>query len=399
MKIISMHNRHGELNRFARRVSLYEVSLCLLVFSNDITRLSVWSAGSWVDTIVNVIQLGIYLLLFVLIIKRRFSTETFMLVALSLVLFVIGFLTTRDAVYIRDLLLIVAAKDIPFNCIVKSIRYSLTIVVVVALLSVVFGCVDVEVYRRGGYALGFAHPNQAALTLTIILLLWLAERHDSLKASDLLLACCATFVTYYLTRSRTALLLSVFAVGVSALYKQHPRLKMRKAFLVFIVFLPVISLLFTVLTAYLLPSSRIVNHLDLLLSNRIFLNWYAIGHHGMSLFGQIVDLTEGSGTTYNEIRGIWNSLITVDNSYTLSLVSLGIMPTLVFTAWCCHAQKTIVAKGDYFLLLIAGLFYVYGLTEAQMIDVFNNFMLLFTFAAADRGGMRGNGVRALQAKS
>lgn len=65
--------------------------------------------------------------------------------------------------------------------------------------------------------------------------------------------------------------------------------------------------------------NSIVNRLDLLLSNRIFLNWYAINHHGMRLFGQIVNLTEGSGTAFNEIRGIWNSLITVDNSYTLHL--------------------------------------------------------------------------------
>lgn len=45
------------------------------------------------------------------------------------------------------------------------------------------------------------------------------------------------------------------------------------------------------------------------------------------------------------------------------------------------SQKQIVVKGDLFLLILGTVFCIYGITEAQMIDVFNNFMLLFAMAS------------------
>ena len=377
-------NFHGT----AASISLYEVALALLVFLDRISRLKAWDSESWASTFVDVVQLGIYILLFVLLIKNHYSFEMLFAIGLSLILLIAGYFVTREAVFIRDLLLLVAAKDISFNKILKSLRYSLSLVMLIAVLSVLFGFADMAVQRRGGLALGFSHPNQAALVLTIILLLWLAEKHKTFKSSDFVFALIATTIIYIVTKSRTPLALAVLVVVVGIIYKNYPSLKIGKGLIKVLIVMPILCLAFTVVTAYLLPMNSIVNRLDLLLSNRIFLNWYAINHHGMRLFGQIVNLTEGSGTTFNEIRGIWSSLITVDNSYTLALVSLGIIPTFVFVGWSCFSQKQIVVKGDLFLLILGTVFCIYGITEAQMIDVFNNFMLLFAMASVSEDSSR-----------
>ena len=151
-------NFHGT----AASISLYEVALALLVFLDGISRLKAWDSESWASTFVDVVQLGIYVLLFVLLIKNHYSFEMLFAIGLSLILLIAGYFVTREAVFIRDLLLLVAAKDISFNKILKSLRYSLSLVMLIAVLSVLFGFADMAVQRRGGLALGFSHPNQAA---------------------------------------------------------------------------------------------------------------------------------------------------------------------------------------------------------------------------------------------
>lgn len=104
-------NFHGT----AASISLYEVALALLVFLDGISRLKAWDSESWASTFVDVVQLGIYVLLFVLLIKNHYSFEMLFAIGLSLILLIAGYFVTREAVFIRDLLLLVAAKDISFN--------------------------------------------------------------------------------------------------------------------------------------------------------------------------------------------------------------------------------------------------------------------------------------------
>lgn len=373
-------NRAEALDRL-RRVPLYQWSLAFLFISEGITKLSVWQSGTLLDIVINVVQLLVYALLTIRIIQNPPSKMTILFAVMSFLVFVGGYLTTRNAVFVRNLLLVLAAKDISFNSILKYLRWALSLVVLIALLTVAFGMGNMEVQRRGGVALGFVHPNQAALLLTMLLFLWIAEKRNHFTPDDFIVASLAVLMIYAITKSRTSFVLGILAMIVQVIATFKPTVKTNVPIKIALVLLPIACVLFTVLTAIILPYNNIANKIDTLLNNRVFLNWYAFEHHGVTLFGQIVNLNEGSGTVYNAIRGIGNSLITVDNSYTLSLVVLGVLPTFVFVAWLTLAEKKIGDTGSILLAFLGAVFCIYGLVEAQMIDVFNNYMMLIIFSS------------------
>lgn len=365
-----------------RSITLFEICLSLLVLSDGLSRLVIWPSDGMANTLVNLMQLGLYALLAIDLVRRRYSVSTYICVVVSAAIFILGWSRTHDSVYIRDVLLIVAAKDVPFERTVRAMRITITVVVCIAVLTVIVGIAPIITYRRGGLSLGFAHPNQLALILTVIVLMWLAERRKQLQGKDLAVAGAWSFVTYAITRSRTPLILMGVVILLGVAQVRKPNRTVGKFLSIVAPSVPLLCLLFTYVTAMLLTSSQLVNRLDLILSNRIWLNWYAFSHHDLTLFGQVVDLTAGSGTVYNEIRGVWNSLVTVDNTYTLSLITLGLVPTLVFIVWNTFSLKKLADSGDFYLVVLEVALCIYGITEAQMMDVFNNFVLLATFTAS-----------------
>lgn len=366
--------------RWIKRITVFELCLALLVLSDGLSRLSVWPSDSVGDLLVNGFQLCLYVLIAVDLVMRRYSFSTYLCVGISAGIFLLGWFQTHDSVFIRDVLLIVAARGTPFERTVRAMRIMLSVVVCIGLLTVIFGFATTKTYRRGGLSLGFSHPNQLALILTVIILMWLAERRKTLAWSDIGLTIIWALVTYSITRSRTPMLLvtAVIVLGFAQVKNPHRHVGGILAFVAPMV--PALCLIFTCVTAKLLTSSPLVNDLDILLSNRIWLNWYAFSHYDITPFGQIIDLTAGTGTVYNEIRDLWNSAITVDNSYTLSLLELGLLPTLCFICWNTFSLKKSADSGDFYLVILGIALCVYGITEAQMMDVFNNFALLSAFS-------------------
>lgn len=368
-----------------RTITIFESCLALLVLLDGISRLSVWPSGGSAGLFVNVLQLCLYALLVIDLVRRKYPFSTYLAVGMSAAVFLLGWLQTHDSVFIRDVLLIVAARDTPFEKTVHTMRITMSLVVCIGILTVVFGFVGLGVYRRGGVSLGFAHPNQLALMLTVIALMWLAERRKYLTGKDLTFATIWALVTYLITRSRTPLLLMMAVIILGVVQVRNPGRHVGKVLAIMAPLVPILCLLFTYMTAVLLPLSQFVNQLDLLLSNRIWLNWYAFSHYDITMFGQVIDLTAGTGTVYNEIRGVWNSSITVDNTYTLSLLSLGLIPTLGFVCWNTFSLKRAVNSGDFYLVVLGIVLCVYGITEAQMMDVYNNFVLLSAYSLSVGG--------------
>lgn len=374
-----------------RKVSCFGCCLFLLLLMDGLSRLTIWPSGGLINTFVNAFQLVIYLVLAFDIIRKHYSPVTYLCVFVSLVLLLIGWSQTRDSVYIRDILLIVAAQGASFEGTARTMRRTVSITVIAGVLTALLGYATTRTYHRGSdirYTLGFSHPNQLALMLAIIALLWLAERHARLNWIDLLFLTLWTAMTFEITRSRTATALLVFMLVVCAIQVAFPRRSVGGLFTAIAVITPPACLLFTYVSAHLISDNGFLKSLDRLLGNRIWLNWYAFTNHGIPLFGQVVDLSEGTGTVYNDLTGTWNNAITVDNTYALSLVRLGLIPTLVFIVWNMFALKRIAERGDRCLLAMGIVFCIYGITEAQMLDVFNDFILLGAYALIQGRGSK-----------
>lgn len=363
-----------------RGLSLFEVSLGLLVLLDGLGRLTIWPDSMSLSNVVNVLQLCLYALLAIGIVRSGYSVKTHVAIGLSAVIFLAGWVQTHDSVFIRDVLLIVAASGAPFERTIRSMRYSLSAVLATGIITAACGLVPMESFRRGGLALGFGHPNQLALVLTTICLMWLAERRYSLRWKDIFTASLWTIVTFIVTQSRTPIMLMIVVIAVGIVQLRNGRRRVGRIVTLIAVLLPMACLSFTYLTAMVLPYNAFVNQLDLVLTNRIWLNWYAFTHHGIALFGQLVDLTADSGTVFNELRGTGHNSITVDNTYALSLLILGLLPTLCYICWNTFCLKRVADSGDFFILVLGIVYCLYGLTEAQMMDVFNNFVLLGAYS-------------------
>ena len=127
-----------------------------------------------------------------------------------------------------------------------------------------------------------------------------------------------------------------------------------------------------------LPYSGFLKKLDLLFTNRIFLNYYQFNKYPLRLFGENVSLHEPGGA-YNNIQNFW-AAITCDCTYTMSLIIMGIIPTAVFAlAYICLMKKAIKAK-DYTVIAITILLAMYAFCESQLVEIYNNFVFFYIYA-------------------
>lgn len=359
-----------------------DVIIGILVFSECASRLEGFPSDGCLATVVNAIQLVLYVLLVIQVVLFRYSLNTIVIAVVSVMFFIMGWFATHNAVYIRNILLVLAVGTIPFGRTLKAMRYAMITTVVAGAVSVVLGLASIQQFRRGGISLGFVHPNQLSLIITIILLTWLAEHNKHFTLKKLAGVSLLALISYGITRSRTALLI-IFAALVFSILQMHRHRYRLRYFAVVAAVVPMCCFVLSVLTAVFLFSSNLVNQLDLLFSNRIWLNWYAFSNHTVTLFGQNIDFTLGTGTVYNTLRGTGNNSITVDNSYVVSLLELGLIPTLIYLMWNSYSLVHLSNMGEYYLMSIGILLCIYAMFESQLLDAYFNFVLLATYSVGN----------------
>lgn len=361
---------------------LFDILLFLLVLMSELPRIYLFSNMEGFYTAINFIQIPVYFgLLFIITNKKYKIKQLILFTGLGAVLLV-GYLKSGQAAYFRGLLLILAAKDVPFKRILHTCRMAVTSVFVLALGLWIIGLSDAGVLRRGFVAFGYVHPNIVAQVLMIIILLWITEKGESLKRKHYIVIECFAVLIYLLSGSKTATAVLTIAPVIMIVTK---KLMSRNHYAKLPVFLIEISQLlvlgFTYVTAILLPQSSILKALDLFFTNRLFLNYYLLNKNGMKLFGQNVVLADHSGTVYNNIQDIWNVAITCDNSYLLSLLVMGLVPTAIFLFGYVILIKRAVRERNYVIISSALILAVYAFCESQMIELYNNFVYFYIMAA------------------
>lgn len=243
------------------------------------------------------------------------------------------------------------------------------------------GISDSGVGRRGKLAFGYVHPNYVAQVVMILVLLWLVEKGNRERFLRYVLTEAAAVAILFLTGSKTAGIIIAASPLVVELCRcavyQKKSSKLTKLLLEGSQ--PVI-LLFTWLSAKLLPYSGVLKKLDLIFTNRLFLNYYQFTKYSLKLFGQNVSLHEPGGA-YNEIQHFW-AAITCDCTYTLSLVVMGLIPTALFAVGYVLLMRKALRSGDYLVVSAAVLLALYAFCESQMVEVYNNFVYLYLFAMA-----------------
>lgn len=364
-----------------KKTSLFDVSLMLLVVLSEISYVEVFSNMAYLNTIINILQLPLYAALIYIISAKRYSFKQLLVfTALGLIL-LIGYVQSGQAAFFKSLLLVLAAKNESYKKIMKYCRISTIVVICIAILTWPLVFSESNAFRRNGLALGFGHPNVAAQFMMVSIFLWFAEKGEKLKRKDFLFVEAYGLIVYAITRSRTTtILIMALPVVVVIIRKAYSRKHRHFILDNLCKFSQLFLLLFTYITAATLEHSKILNALDLILANRIFLNYYGLKNYGISLFGQNVTLVDNSGTVYNNIRNAYNWSVTIDSGYMVALLTMGLLPTLIFCLGYYLVMKRAVKMSNYMVASIAIMLAIYSFTESRMLEIYYNFVYFYILA-------------------
>src|SRR5699024_8385900 len=135
----------------------------------------------------------------------------------------------------------------------------------------------------------------------------------------------------------------------------------------FLTYSQLLITIFAYISARFLENSALLHSLNLILSSRLFLNYYVLNQHGIKLFGQNVTLQDMSGRVYNNIQNLYNWSITCDCSYMVSLIVMGLIPTIIVLIGFVVLMKKAIKNRNYMVICIAVLLAIYSFTESQML--------------------------------
>ena len=362
-----------------RKTKLIYIILFLLVFMNKLTTIYVFSQMEFLGTAIEFVQVPMYGGLIYIIAQKKYSLKELMTFLVVGILLLIGYVVSGQAAYFKGFLLIIASKNIPYRKILNVCRKALTFVLGLGIFLFLIGISNSGISRRGASGLGFGHPNVTAQL--IIILLWTSEKAGKLKPIHYIGIELGGLITFLLTDSKTSTivillipLVMVFSEKIMSRtwYSKVPKFLMTYSQLLVI--------LFTYLSARFLETSNMLKTLDLFFTNRLFLNYYVLNKFGIKLFGQNVTLRDNSGTIYNNIHGWYNWSVTCDCSYMVTLLVMGLIPTVIILIGYILLMKKAIKRHNYMIMSVALLLAIYSFCESQMLEVYSSFVYFYLIA-------------------
>lgn len=364
-----------------RKTKLIYIILFLLVFMNKLTTIYVFSQMEFLGTVIDFVQVPMYGGLIYIIVQKKYSLKELMAFLVIGILLLVGYVISGQAAYFKGFLLIIASKNIPYRRILNVCRKALTFVLGLGIFLFLTGISNSGISRRGASGLGFGHPNVIAQLIMIIILLWVSEKAGKLKPVHYIGIELGGLITFLLTDSKTSTivillipLVMVFSEKIMSRtwYSKVPKFLMTYSQL--------LVMLFTYLSARFLETSNMLKTLDLVFTNRLFLNYYVLNKFGIKLFGQNVTLSDNSGTIYNNIHGWYNWSVTCDCSYMVTLLVMGLIPTVIILIGYILLMKKAIKRHNYMIMSVALLLAIYSFCESQMLEVYSSFVYFYLIA-------------------
>lgn len=364
---------------------LYNWALFILTLISVLQRNVYFKDNSFFLSMCEVIEIAAYCLFVFIIISKRYSAKGLVCLAILGMLLLYGYYASGMAVFFRSMLMIFAAKNNDFNKMIRAMQCAIFSGIFVSSMLYFVGLApdyfSRSHYHYEGMGFGFGGGNAIGELVCILVMMECYITIKKGKKINYLAVFAICCLLYVFSTSKTATLLTFctpIAIGFCQYFFKNAGRKKRR----FIAYsINPFLFVFAYVTAKLFPVNKFVQDLDLLLTNRIFLNWYAITKYPLKLFGQEVFLHDTG--VFNEVRGMGNITVTVDNSYTLALVSLGVIPSLIFAIGYILTVRKAIKENNLSLVGIAILLCAYGFSEVQMLDVYYNFISLSLMAACE----------------
>lgn len=357
--------------------SIYHVCVTIMAFLVAFKNLAIISSFDEIKALVSLLEfLCDFLLFIVYISKVRDLKGAAIFVALVLLCLASAWYS-KSFLAIKGLLLVVGATNEDYASILKSESKVIFLVLIVGLCCQLLG-IPSSAFRRGGLSLGFSHPNQGALfSVLTILALYVSNDLRGVSQKYDWFYWLFGIGCIFATGSRTALFAVALTVALSVLIKSTSLFEI-KPVSVILGLLPLFLLLFSLVSAYALFDSTVVQKIDYALSNRLWLNWFALDTFDISTFGQEISLHVTG--VHNTLRNTWNITTTVDCTYVAALLSYGVFGTIFWLMGYVLAFRRAWDDRKASIVAALAIFSLYAFTESQLTDVLINFGLFCTFS-------------------
>ncbi len=364
------------------KISMYVLCLSSLVFIYGLKMIYLISQSSIIMKILDYIEWPFYVILIGTIFwGKDYSRKKLYALAVlgSVLLFVYYY--TGYAILFKAFVLIVSAKDISYDRIVKNICRTYCIILTLSLFLFFFGFSNAGLQRRGYWAYGFVTSNICGQIIFIIgLLLWLDENINLFKR--VIIVVVLSGVVYFSVNNRSVAILLLFVPPAEILMNKLNHENKYKIIKFLIYCIPALAILISVTTALLYPVSKFIQKLNIILTSRIYLNFLNMQQHGVHFFAKNVYF-DNTRIIYNAVADTYSSFNTIDSSYMCLLIQMGIVSTGIYIVVYIFLCKRLFEEKYSRLLSIVVILGVYGLFESSALEIYINVPFIYLLAKGD----------------
>lgn len=259
---------------------------------------------------------------------------------------------SENSVLIKALLIIIAAKGVKFNNIVKfDIKIKFIFIFLIIGLSIT-GVINNYILIRNNtnqlrYSLGFIHPNIFSSFFLTLCIEYIYLKYYKIKKIEYLLIIIIMFFVNLITDSRTCIYIVILLIILCIYFKnfsnKFERNKILKNIIIYL------TTIFSIISLILSKNFNIYNNnyinINNLFSGRIQQANKFINEYGLSLFGQKVQII-----SYRDAldKGIKAAIL--DNAYINMFTIYGVITLIIFCyGFTILSKKFIKEKNIIFL--------------------------------------------------
>ncbi|OUP56318.1 hypothetical protein B5F14_09805 [Faecalitalea cylindroides] len=314
------------------------------------------------------------LFLIVKLVRTKYSSKELLFIAvIAFISLIIFFFSGFYEFFIINVLLVIAAKNININKLVKYtffLRLFMFIgVVLLNSLSIIpsydkflfHGNVNTGVVR---YSLGFFHPNALSFQSFVLVSLFLFTYFKRARVISTICSIVFVFAIYFLAKGRTFLLVSTLEIIM--MWIASSRFFNRKRARIILLISSLIPFACILLCFLYSDDNYLMNLINNFLSGRIGLGNDFINHYGVSLLG-----------TYTTNFYVEEVLKVLDPSYMVILLRCGIIGFLMMYSLILIILILFYREKKYIHLIIFMFFLIYGLSEEAPSFVAYNVLILY----------------------
>lgn len=294
------------------------------------------------------------------------------------------------------LILILGAKNVPFERLIQVYCWIAGIIILITMVSSQLGLVENLVYVRGTtsrISFGFNYPTDFTAHIFYFVMGYCYLRRTRLTYPELaaILGLSIFSLIFCDARTNAICLLLAFLVFLYFRIRHSTSEKSGNQYTINPIFSQLLTFSMPLCASFIIgltflyhnqPDNVVLSTINDLLSGR--LHWGSVGleRYGIHLFGSAFEMV-GWGGKLGRPAELYFFL---DSSYVLILIRYGIMMFLAVMAIFIASSRRAEKRKDIYLMWILALIFLQCMFEHHMLEIAYNPFLFFVFAKQAQGG-------------